>query len=96
MPVTNKQKVLAQLGLAPSKMDEILAGAEIDENDWAAEGQKRVQNGSDGLWLRFGAQPDGSCKAQFFAFRFNPCVSLFSLILLFTLGAMCIITPGTY
>jgi len=96
MPVTNKQKVLAQLGLAPSKMDEILAGAEIDENDWAAEGQKRVQNGSDGLWLRFGAQPDGSCKAQFFAFRLNPCVSLFSLILLFALVAMCNITPGTY
>jgi hypothetical protein len=62
--------------------------------DWAAEGQRRVANGSDGLWLRCGTPADGSCKANFFSFRFNPCVSFFSLVLLSSLSLSALSSLG--
>jgi len=68
----------------------------VRDDDWAAEGQKCVIEGSDGLWCRFGSPADGSIKANFCAFQFNPCVSCCALVLLFALVGLCSIPPGEY
>jgi choline-glycine betaine transporter len=64
--------------------------------DWCFEGRKRVWNGSDGLWVRCGAASDQGCKSALFSFSFNPCVSFFSLLLLFGLVGLCSIQPGEF
>jgi choline-glycine betaine transporter len=81
-----------------SKMEELqingLSG--VMDDDWAADAQKAVIMGADGLWLRFGASPGPSFCQQVFAFQFNPCVSFFAVVLLFGLVAFCCVTPGKF
>jgi choline-glycine betaine transporter len=81
---------------AESKMEEILNGKELDPNDWCYEAHKRVQEGSDGLWIRCGPKPGSGCASQWISFNFNPCVSLFSTLLLFGLVIFCAVKPGNF
>jgi len=77
-------------------MEDILNGKELDPSDWCYDAQKRVQEGSDGLWIRCGAKPGPSCISQIFAFNFNPCVSCSAVCLLFGLVGFCAIPPGNF
>mmetsp|Transcript_75357 Transcript_75357/g.117810 ORF Transcript_75357/g.117810 Transcript_75357/m.117810 type:complete len:1042 (-) Transcript_75357:339-3464(-) len=81
---------------AETKMEEILNGNELDPNDWCYDAHKRVQEGSDGLWIRCGPKMGKGCMSQWFSFNFNPCVSLFSVILLFGLVIFCAVKPGEF
>jgi len=65
--------------------------------DWAAKGRQMTEDGSDGLWLRFGPKPSDSTLSKFFSCRCNPCVTIFATVLLFGWVLFCMAwTPGKY
>jgi len=97
VPVEPVKKFRAPV-VGESKYEELLLnGFEgVDPNDWCADAQKRVIEGSDGLWCRFGPSPGPSFIQQAFAFQFNPCVSFFAVLLLFGLVGFCCVQPGNF
>jgi len=67
------------------------------EEDWCASAQKRVEEGSDGLWFRAGPPVDDSCRSLWFSVRFNPCVSCGAIFMLFSVVCFCMFfTTGNY
>lgn len=68
-----------------------------EEEDWCYAAKKRVAEGSDGLWIRFGPKVDDSLKSQWFSFRCNPCVSCGAIVMLFGFVIFTMaMTPGPH
>jgi len=65
--------------------------------DWCSAAMRRVDDGSDGLWLRLGPRADDTLFSKWFSIRLNPCVSFFATLLLFGFVVFCMaLKPGKY